>query len=229
MRVFSSRTVKFEAIDELNVAVSFDKITQMPQYGLILHLFTSKALTGQEGGNALDIGCGGGRLVMKLARSYPFSEVVGLDLSDEMLKLARQRAAGVGLGEHVKFSKGNAERIPYPNNSFDLVVSTVSLHHWSRPKTVFDEIARVLTPGGKCAVADMRRDAVPPFIGFLWFVQHFIVPPSLGKVGEPLGSIKSAYTPEEASELLSGSELGAFCQVSAGPFWLIIKGRKPKR
>jgi ubiquinone/menaquinone biosynthesis C-methylase UbiE len=227
MKVFASRRVKFEAIDDLSVAKSFDRVTQMPQYGLILSLFTRKALVGQRGGSALDIGCGGGRLVMKLAKSHPFSEVVGLDLSDEMLKLARQRAASAGLGERVKFSKGNAERIPHPDKSFDLVVSTASLHHWSRPERIFDEITRILRPGGKCAVADMRRDALPPFVGFLWFVQHFIVPPSLRKAGEPLGSIQSAYTQEEVSKILSNSKLGAFCGVSAGPFWLIIKGRKP--
>jgi len=229
VRVFASRAVKFEAIDDLSVAASFDRITQMPQYELILRLFTSKALVGQKGGNALDIGCGGGRLVMKLAKSYPFSEVVGLDLSDEMLKLAMRRAASAGLSGRVKFSKGNAERIPFPDNSFDLVASTASLHHWSRPKKVFDEIARILRPGGKCAVADMRRDAVPPFVGFLWFVQHFVVPSALRKAEEPLGSIQSSYTPEEASELVLGSKLGAFCRVTGGPFWLIVKGRKPKR
>jgi ubiquinone/menaquinone biosynthesis C-methylase UbiE len=219
--------VRIEAIDDLSVARSFDKITQMPQYGLALHLFTSKAIAGQLGRNGIDVGCGGGRLVIKLAKSYPFSEVVGLDLSDEMLKLAKERVASAGLSDRVKFSKGNAERIPYPDSSFDLVVSTISLHHWSKPRRVFDEIARILRPGGKCMVADMRRDAVPPFIGFLWFVQHFIVPPSLRRAGEPLGSVRSAYTLEEVSELLSKSRLGAFCRVSKGPLWLIIKGRKP--
>jgi SAM-dependent methyltransferase len=117
MKVFASRMVRIEAIDDLSVTRSFDKITQMPQYGLALHLFTSKALLGQRGGNGIDVGCGGGRLVIKLAKSHPFFEVIGLDLSNKMLKLTKERVVSAGLSDRVKFSKKNAERIPYPDET----------------------------------------------------------------------------------------------------------------
>ena len=226
MRVFPSRRVEMEAIEDPGVAASFDRISGMPQFTLLVRLFAFKALSGQRGGRAIDIGCGGGRLAITLAKSQLFEEVVGLDLSKEMLKLASQRAMDSGVGDVVRFKEGNAERIPFPDKSFDLAVSTLSLHHWSKPKVVFDEVARILASHGKCVLGDMRRDPVPVFTGFLWLITHFIVPRSLRRAGEPLGSLQSAYTREEASYLLSKSKLGSFCRVTAGPFWLLIKGRK---
>jgi ubiquinone/menaquinone biosynthesis C-methylase UbiE len=215
-----------EAIEDPGVATSFDRITGMPQFRLLLRLFTLKAFSCQRGGRVIDVGCGGGRLAIAVAESYLFEGVVGLDLSDKMLQLAKKRASEAGVGDRVRFKKGNAEKIPFPDESFDLVVSTLSLHHWSRPKLVFDEVARILRPGGKCVLADMRRDPVPVFTGLLWVVTHFVVPRSLRRVGEPLGSLQSAYTKEEASTLLHKSRLGSFCRVSTGPFWLLVKGRK---
>jgi ubiquinone/menaquinone biosynthesis C-methylase UbiE len=226
MRVFPSRRIEMEAIEDPGVATSFDRISGLPQFTLLVRLFALKALSNQRGGRAIDIGCGGGRLAITLSRGYIFEEVVGLDLSEKMLKLAVQRAADSGVRDRVKFKVGNAESIPFPDKSFDLVVSTLSLHHWSRPRVVFDEVERILAPGGKCVLADMRRDPVPVATGFLWFVTHFIVPGSLRRAGEPLGSLRSAYTKEEASTLLRKSRLGSFCRVTAGPFWLLIKGRK---
>jgi len=91
---------------------------------------------------------------------------------------------------------------------------------------VLDEVARILRPDGKCVLADMRRDPVPPFIGLLWFAQHFIVPPPLRRIGESLGSLQSAYTADEALTMQEKSKLGKSCIVKEEPFWLLIKGRK---
>jgi ubiquinone/menaquinone biosynthesis C-methylase UbiE len=226
MRIFPKRIVRFEEIEDPSVARAFGAITRLPQYKLIMHLFTMKALSNQRGGRAIDIGCGDGGLVVALARRHPGLKVVGLDLSKEMLDLARSRARKAGLGDRVTFKIGNAESIPYSAESFDLVVSTLSLHHWCTPNKVLDEIARILRPEGKCVLADMRRDPIPLFIGLLWFAQHFIVPPPLRRAGEPLGSIQSSYTPYEASTMLEETKLGKFCIAKGGPFWLLIKGRK---
>jgi len=226
LRVFPTRRVRIEAIEDPSAARAFSAITRLPQYKLGMLLFVVKALSNQRGGSAIDIGCGDGGLVISLAKQHPGLKVVGLDLSDEMLNLARLRTGRAGLGERVTFRRGNAENIPYPDGSFDLVVSTLSLHHWSAPGKVLDEVARVLRAAGKCVLADMRRDPIPPFIDLLWFAQHFIVPPPLRRVGEPLGSLQSAYTVEEATAILRKSMLGKFCTVKGGPFWLLIKGRK---
>jgi ubiquinone/menaquinone biosynthesis C-methylase UbiE len=221
--------VNIEAIEEPGAARAFDRVSSIPQFKLILRLVTAKALSNQRGGRAIDIGCGGGRLVISIAKRHPLMEVVGLDLSDEMINLANRRASQVGLSKRVKFRIGDAERVPFPDESFDLVVSTLSLHHWSKPERVFDEVARILIPGGKCALFDVRRDAVPFLVGIMWWAQHFIVPPALRRMGEPLGTIQSAYTREEASAKVAKSKLGRFCKVTKGPFWIAIKGRKPRR
>jgi ubiquinone/menaquinone biosynthesis C-methylase UbiE len=218
--------VRIEAIEDPSVTKAFGTITRLPQYKLVMRLFAAKALSNLRGGRAIDIGCGNGALAVALVRRHPGLKVVGIDLSDEMVEVARSKASAAGLANRVAFRKGDAQRIPFPNSSFDLVVSTLSLHHWSRPKMVLDEVARVLRPGGKLALADMRRDPVPPFIGLMFFAQHFIVPPPLRRAGEPLGSLQAAYTVEEASKILRKSKLGEFCTVKGSPFWLLIRGRK---
>ena len=133
MRVFPSRKVQIGAIEEPGAANAFDLITGLPQFRLIMGLVVAKTLSNQRAGRAIDIGSGGGRLVIALARRHPLIRVVGLDLSDEMINLASRRALGAGLGKRVIFKKGDAHKMPFPDESFDLVVSTLSLHHWSKP------------------------------------------------------------------------------------------------
>jgi SAM-dependent methyltransferase len=106
-----------------------------------------------------------------------------------------------------------------------LVVSTLSLHHWDSPKLIFDEVARVLRPGGAFLIFDLRRDLGPaPWLLF-WFVTHVVVPQALRHIGEPLGSRNAAYTPDETAGLLQASRLTGW-RVVGGLFWLSIEGYK---
>ena len=103
-------------------------------------------------------------------------------------------------------------------------MSTLSLHHWDDPVRIFNEVARVLRPGGAFLLFDLRRDLGPvPWLLF-WFVTHVVVPAALRQVGEPLGSRNAAYTPDEAAALLQTSRLTGW-RVARGPFWLSIEGK----
>jgi ubiquinone/menaquinone biosynthesis C-methylase UbiE len=125
----------------------------------------------------------------------------------------------------VNFTYGDAQQIPFPDQSFDLVLSTLSLHHWRDPGAVLDEINRVLQPGGAFFVFDLRRDMVPPAWFLVWFVTRFIVPPALRRAHEPLVSRDAAYTPQEATLLAEQSELSQW-RITRGPLWLTIEGTK---
>src|SRR5215467_11974667 len=114
------------------------------------------AALGLVEGKVLDVGTGPGTLVRELARSIPDLQVYGIDLSEEMIGLARAHARREQLEEQVHFESGDVAHLPYPDQSFDVVVSTISLHHWSELAQPLRELYRVLRPGGQVWIYDFR-------------------------------------------------------------------------
>ena len=194
---------------------------------LMRHMVAARAVQMVSQGEAVDLGCGPGQLVIVLAGQAPDLHVTGVDLSDEMLAQAHENAQNAGVASRVSFRRGDAQQIPFPDGSLDLIVSTMSLHHWSDPVSVLNEIARVLRPGGSFLILDLRRDMLAPGYLLIWFATNVVVPPALRRVQEPLGSRNAAYTLWEAMEMAEQSSLDGW-RVTAGPLWLTIEGKTPE-
>lgn len=110
--------------------------------------FQDRVLTACTGRDTLEYGCGMGSHSFQLARRGAH-RVVGLDISPFAVHRAQERAVGEGLG-NVKFTVGDAERLPFVNGAFDLVLGTSILHHLDLEASL-GEIARVLKPDGMAA------------------------------------------------------------------------------
>lgn len=119
------------------------------------------AALASEDARVLEVGCGPGRLSIRLARDHGI-DVTGLDLDPAMIERARANAArSSGHGRQPSFVVGDVASLSFPDGTFDLVISTLSMHHWSDPTTGLDEIARVLRPDGRAVVWDFRRGRIP--------------------------------------------------------------------
>lgn len=221
----AARISSHEEIEDPAIAEAFGRLATWPQMRLLRKIVIDRALALVREGSAADIGCGPGHLVVEMAQRAPGLHLTGIDLADEMLVQAKTNACRTGVAKRVKFQKGEASQLPFEDASLDLVLSTLSLHHWRRPELVLMEIARVLQPGGVYLVFDLRRDIGAPAYTILWFATRFIVPRPLRRINEPLSSCHAAYTLKEAAELARRSSLTGW-RIVPGPLWLFLEGRR---
>ncbi len=106
----------------------------------------------------LDIGTGPGYVPLEIARRSQNLEIEAIDISPAMVRIASKNAKDADLSEHVQFQYGSAASIPFGDGYFDLIISTLSFHHWAQPKQCLKEINRVLKNGGEAWIYDLRRD-----------------------------------------------------------------------
>ena len=109
----------------------------------------------------LDLGCGTGTLTVMLKRSAPGAYITGLDGDAEVLAIARGKAERGG--QDIQWDHGMAFALPYPDHSFDVVVTSLVIHHLvsADKQRVFQEVRRILRPGGRFHIVDFGRPFSP--------------------------------------------------------------------
>ncbi|MEZ0447964.1 class I SAM-dependent methyltransferase [Cellulomonas sp. ICMP 17802] len=103
------------------------------------------------GARVLDVGTGPGALPLLIAQDRPDLVIDAIDLAPEMIAQAQASSTG-----SVTFAVADVARLPWPDATFDLVVSTISQHHWVDPTAGMAEVRRVLRPGGRAWIYDFR-------------------------------------------------------------------------
>ena len=150
-RSHGSRLGSFEHADR------YDRWANRLLRGLYERVVADVAAAGLDAGaRGLDVGTGPGRVPLGIARALPALRVEGLDQSAEMIDQARRNATQTGLDEAVRFTVGDVADLPYDDATFDLIVSTMSQHHWADATAGLRELRRALRPGGRVWIYDLR-------------------------------------------------------------------------
>jgi arsenite methyltransferase len=171
------------------------------------------------GETVLDLGSGGGIDVLLSARRVgPAGTVYGLDMTEEMLRLARRNAAEAG-ATNVEFLRGRIEDIPLPGESVDVVISNCVVNLSTDKPAVLGEIARVLRPGGRIGISDV-------------VAEDHLTPDDRAARGSHVGCIAGALSFTEYRDGLAAAGLTAISvtpthQVTDGMHGAIVKATKP--
>ncbi|MGH3649006.1 MAG: class I SAM-dependent methyltransferase [Micromonosporaceae bacterium] len=135
----------------------YDKIAGRHARRLHARVATDVAAAGiPDGARVLDVGTGPGRVPLAIAEQAPGLRVEGIDLSEEMIEYARRLATDAGVSDRVGFAVADVAELSYPDDSFDLVVSTLSQHHWADREAGVGELLRVTKPTGQIWIYDVR-------------------------------------------------------------------------
>lgn len=174
----------------------------------------------REGDRALEVGPGPGYYGLEWLKRTRGTSLVGLEISPAMIRVAEKNADGYRLSSRAEYREGNALRMPFPVGSFDLAFSNGSLHEWEDALAVFGEIVRVLRPGGRAMVTDLRRDLSPEIVEFM---REGCRGPEVRAGFET--SVRAAYTGEELESLLSPLPFSSI-RVFAHPYGLVVNVEK---
>ena len=144
----------------------YDRMSRFLTRSLFRGIADDVASASPRDAGVLEVGCGPGHLSISMARRHGL-DVTGLDLDPEMVERARTNASRSNAVDArvPSFVVGDVASLPFPDDAFDVVVSTFSLHHWADPTAGLVEICRVLRPGGRALIWDLRPGGGPHLFG----------------------------------------------------------------
>lgn len=166
----------------------------------------------------LDAGTGPARIPVLMSQRRPEWRIIGIDLSENMLKLGERHIQEAGLGDRIQLQQVDAKQMPFEDNRFDLVVSNSIVHHLPDPVPFFQEIKRVLKPDGGLFLRDLRRP------GDIESVDRLVA--SIGVEYDPhqtqlfRDSLIAAFTVEEVRQMMDAVGLeGVQVYLSSDRHW----------
>jgi len=170
---------------------------------LIDYLQGSRQISGNE--HVLDLACGTGELERKLLNVHSDLKIVGVDISEKMLDVARLKLP------NLEFVKASAIALPFPDHKFDMVVTVSAFHYFDHPLDTLEEIRRILKPQGRLIIMDWCRD---------YWICHAL--DLFLKIFDP--AHKDCYSQKELHDLLtaSGFDVMEEKKQKLGAFWGIM-------
>ncbi len=177
----------------------------------------------KDNSQVLEIGPGPGWITIIMAQENPTLKITGLEISEDMIRVANKNVEEEGVKDRIVFLHGDATNMfQLKDNSFDVIITHDSLHHWDNPIRVFNEIARVIKPNGIFCVGDGRRD-----IGLgakvIFNIAKLMISKEISYYWKT--SIMAGYTPEEIRNILDQTDLKNKYEIKKDIFDLLITNK----
>jgi ubiquinone/menaquinone biosynthesis C-methylase UbiE len=224
LRMHIARAPEKEGEQDAEAVLAYDRTSGWPPFRVLRRMVLGRLERLRPEGMLLDAGCGPGQLAIAIGRRFPGLKVTGLDNNRDMIAAARRNVARAGT-RNVSIQPGDVHRLPAVDGSIDFVTSTLSLHHWQDAPRAFAEIFRVLKPGGRLLLMDLRRDCARWFFYGLALMQHLATPAAIRRTNGAVGSVYASYTTAEIAGMLA-AVLFRTVDIQPAPGWLFALAEK---
>jgi ubiquinone/menaquinone biosynthesis C-methylase UbiE len=198
------RVLEPEVMEEIEEAQAYDGMVADKQGERLHQCFVYSVLNlGLSSGRILDIGTGSGRIPINIARLCQEFDITAIDMSENMLAIAKKNSTANGTDNRIEFKVADAKQLPFQDNTFDMVISHVTLHHIPNPLSMLKEVNRVLKPGGGILIRDLKRPANPLMLSL--YVNIF--GKNSNKFQRKLyrDSLKASFSQKEFQQMLADS------------------------
>jgi len=199
---------KKEQVAEMfdNIAGNYDFLNHFLSMGIDIYWRKRlvRYLTKQAPKYILDVATGTGDLAIAMLKTNP-DKIVGIDISNGMLEVGRQKIKEKGLENRISLQQGDSENLPFKDNSFDAVSVSFGARNFENLEKGLSEMCRVLCPGGKLYILEFSQPTVFPFKQLYLFYFKYILP----LVGKIVSKDNAAYTylPESVGAFPYGKKL----------------------
>lgn len=203
-----SNLSKKEQVEQMfdNISGKYDLLNRILSMGIDVR-WRKKVVKSVKKANpkkVLDIATGTGDLAIQIAKSTQ-AQITGFDLSAGMLEVGRKKVTKEKLDDRIEMIQGDAENMPFENNSFDVITVAFGVRNFENLKKGLDEIYRVLKPGGKFIILEFSQPESFPMKQLYAFYSKNILP----KIGKQISKDESAYTylPDSVKAFPYGEEM----------------------
>ena len=211
------RILEPEVMDTAEAAEAYDAMA----HGEVDNAFVERVVAlGAKTGHFLDVGTGPAQIPILLAQRCPDIHLTAIDLSEEMLKIAKRHVAAAELAERITLEHVDAKTLPYPDNTFDGLISNSIVHHIHDSLRALKEMSRVVKPGGLVLIRDLVRPETPEAAQV--FVDKYAAEDTPYQQQLYYDSFLAAFTIAEVNEMLAQMDLpGAVVVQSTDRHWSI--------
>ena len=212
-----NRIVEQEVMDTAEAAEAYDAMA----HGEVDNAFVERVLAlGAKDGHFLDVGTGPAQIPILLAQRCPDIRITAIDLSKEMLNIAKRHVAAAELAARITLEHVDAKALPYPDNTFDGLISNSIVHHIHDSLRALQEMSRVVKPGGLVLIRDLVRPETPEEAQA--FVDKYAAEDTPYQQKLYYDSFLAAFTIAEVNEMLEEMDLpGAVVVQSTDRHWSV--------
>lgn len=204
-------------MDTVEAAEEYDAM----QHGEVDEAFINRVIElGANTGHYLDVGTGPAQIPILLTKQCPNIQITAIDLSKEMLKIAKQHVEDANLTDRITLERIDAKTLPYPDNAFDGLISNSIVHHIHDAEKALQEMGRVVKPDGVVLIRDLIRPETPA--DAQGFVDRYAADDTPYQQKLYYDSFLAAFTLAEVKQMLSKMDMpGAIVVQSTDRHWSI--------